>query len=303
MDVVAPRLLWMGVGARAPSKSWNVVAAHAVPPRSSAAPQAEDFEATAKQVFASAGWAQLVASGRRRLQLTVGGGAIFCVELDEAGGRAYLAAASSSYPSRYLFAPDRGAPANSPRLLGELRDFCDESASAGSAEMAPAAAEFKALRSALLPFMRGALAQKFGDVEQIDKLAQVRRKVADVQRVMADNLTRASGERDALLAGLEDKTAQLEKSAQLFSDGATELRNWAWRRKWCAYAGIGGVAVALVVTLVLSLNYFQRVHTPSLEPRPLEPLAPPTLLPDLLTNSLQHNLGQFVPPIVRFHWW
>ena len=229
---------------------------------------AAEFEEVVREIFASAGWESVVADpGKRRLQLA-SGGSLFCIELD-AAGRAFVAVTSADYPTRYVFGSDGGVATSSPRLMQEFRAFVDAlpvasgggggggggGADGGPAAAAagPASAEARALKKALKPFLKQ-LGAKFDDLEQLDKIAAVRRKVADVQRVMGDNLARAS-ERDSLLSDLDHKAAALEASAHTLFAGAQRLRDYSCRAKWRSYATVA-LAVAVAATVVvLGLNY------------------------------------------------
>ena len=273
------RLKWLGLGLRA-STQHQLVASHlqaAAEASSSssssggggggarsaalfggAAEPASEFEEVVREIFSSAGWESVVAdAGKRRLQLA-SGGSLFCIELDEAG-RAFVAVTSSDFPTRYIFGSDGGVATSSPRLMQEFRAFVAAlPASAGGgggagAAAGPASAEARALRKALKPFLRQ-LGAKFDDLESLDKIAAVRRKVAEVQRVMGENLQRAT-ERDSLLSELDHKAAALEASAGTLFAGAVKLRQISCRSKWRTYAFFAALLLVVATGVVLVLNY------------------------------------------------
>lgn len=273
----ARRLKWLGLGLRASSQH-HLVASHVVAPPAdapssstasaggggifaAAAPAAEaagEFEEVVREIFGSAGWESVVADKRRRLQLA-SGGSLYCIELDEAG-RAFVAVTSSDFPTRYVFGSDSGVATNSPRLMQEFRAFvlALPAASGGgaapeAAALGPSSHEARQLKKALKKFLKE-LGAKFDDLEALDKLAAVRRKVADVQRVMGENIAKAS-ENDSLLSELDHKAALLETSAQTLFKGATRLRRHACRSKWTSYAAIAAAVLAIAAAIVLSLNY------------------------------------------------
>jgi len=270
----ARRLKWLGLGLRAQTQH-QLVASHSQLASASAAESgagkapplfgggaetASEFEEVVREIFASAGWESVVAdTGKRRLQLA-SGGSLFCIELD-AAGRAFVAVTSSDFPTRYIFGSDGGVATSSPRLMQEFRALAAAlPASSGGGDGAggalvagPASAEARALKKALKPFLRQ-LGAKFDDLESLDKIAAVRRKVADVQRVMGENLQRAS-ERDSLLSELDHKAAALEASAGTLFAGAVKLRQYSCRSKWRAYAMITLLLLIAATALVLGLNY------------------------------------------------
>ena len=217
----------------------------------------EDFEQVARQVFESAGWDSVLSEKKRRLQLASGAN-LFCIELDDAG-RVYMAVTTGDYPTRYVFGSDSGVATSSPRLMQEFKAFVaalppsSGGGSGAAASAGPLTVEARAMKKALKPFLK-TLAGKFDDIEAIDKLAAVRRKVADVQKVMGENLVRAT-ERDTLLSGLEEKSQQLETSAGVMFKGASALRRHACLAKWRIYIIIALLLLILGAVLVVVLNY------------------------------------------------
>lgn len=107
------------------------------------------------------------------------------------------------------------------------------------------------------PPLAQVLASKYDDLSTLDKLAATTKKVQDVQRVMADNMVKAS-ERDSLLSGLNVKSEELASSSKKMFQSATTLK----RKARCACVRTYAYAILCVVLLlaaaaavVLGLNY------------------------------------------------
>ena len=134
--------------------------------------------------------------------------------------------------------------------MKEFRDYCNTSNVSSSITSSP---DSRNTRKLIETYLK-TLANKFEDIESIDKFVAASRKVQDVQKIMADNIVMAS-ERDALLTGLQDKSQNLKESAKTMFTASNKMKKKACWKLWYCYGFIVFGVLFAAVAIVLGLNY------------------------------------------------
>ena len=181
-----------------------------------------DFEATLRRIFSSAGWAQVRASGRRKLELREPG-CLYPLELD-AEGRVLVAITTVAYPTRRVFsAGPPGSPAAAeagPRLMAELSahvlaSYARESLSSPE----------KGLKRSLRGFLKQ-LATRFDDLETMDKILATEGKAQALKATLHKSLA-AADERSRLINEVEASSESIAKGAKDMFRAASKARSHA----------------------------------------------------------------------------
>ena len=180
------------------------------------------------------------------------GANVYCMEID-LQGRVFVAVVTAAYPVRHIFSAGASA-STTPKLMSQFQSnvttrFAHESISS------PAGG----LKRALKPFL-SELAARFDDLDSLDRVVAVQKKVDALKDTMLTTLV-AADERHGLLDNTDERTRQLASGAQAYYKRTNTLR----RRACCALCAawvwciVILIAVALIgAGIVVGLNYTVR---------------------------------------------
>ena len=206
----------------------------------------ENYEEVLKKVFVSPGWAAVVASDKRKLELKAGA-QTYCLELD-GDRRVFAAVITSGYPVRLVFSSGVGGP----KLLGELRSHVTSKLGGESMLVGE-----KGLQRALKPFL-STLASKFDDLDGIDKLTATSAK-ADAAKAALYNTLKVAGERGRLLDNnLASSEGVLDSAKRMFGTANTlkSAQRRLYRRRCCLVVSCITVVVGIAVVVILDQTVY-----------------------------------------------
>jgi Synaptobrevin len=218
----------------------------------------ENYENTLKQVFKSPGWQAVLVGNKSKFELKAGAN-VYAMEIDFEK-RVYVAVVTQGYPTRNLFSlqipttlSNYGSTSSSNnafsnRLFHDFRLYI----ASKYPEVSVSSPE-NGLQKTLKGYLKD-LALQYDDLENLDKIEAVSRKTDNLKGKLYNIIEKAT-ERDELIQNQADKTETLLKSSQLFHKNAKGIVSAMRRKKYCLYLFIFGGVVAIIIILVLILNY------------------------------------------------